>query len=296
MLVARTEISEGLLRAAVTAMRPLARRLLASGVPFGQLESRLRQLFVEIAETEFVLPDRRQTDSRIALLTGLNRKEVKRLRSTDTAVAGPTSFSRNLATSLISRWMSGPHTIDRNGRPLPLPYQAPRGPCFVKLAQQTTADVAPRALLDGLVGAGAAELRNENLVVLKTDAYIPKRGEAEKLAMLAEDPPELIETILHNILGDGAELRLQQKAAYDNLGSNALATVREQLRREGERFIRRLNGLLARHDRDRNPKASGGERRYAGLGVYYFEAPAPPARHPVRPRKPRKTRKKGSTV
>jgi hypothetical protein len=265
--------------------------MLAAGVPFGRLEARLRQLFVELADTEFALPDRRQTDSRIALLTGINRKEVKRLRGAAIGTAGPASFSRNLAANLISRWMTGARTTDRSGRPLPLPYQAARGPSFVRLAQQTTADVAPRALLDGLVGAGAAEMRDDKTVVLKADAYVPKRGESEKLAMLAEDPPELIETILHNILDDGADLRLQRKAAYDNLGSAGLATVREQLRREGERFIQRLNRLLARHDRDRNPKAPAGERRYAGLGVYYFEADAPPDRHTPPP-----TAKKGAST
>jgi hypothetical protein len=255
----------------------------------------LRQLFVELADTEFALPDRRQTDSRIALLTGINRKEVKRLRgAADGGTTGPASFSRNLAANLISRWMTGARTTDRSGRPLPLPYQAARGPSFVRLAQQTTADVAPRALLDGLIGAGAAEIRDDKTVLLRADAYVPKRGETAKLAMLAEDPPELIETILHNILDDGADLRLQRKAAYDNLGSEGLAAVREQLRREGERFIQRLNRLLARHDRDRNPKAPAGDRRYAGLGVYYFEAEGPPPRRT--PPKPMPKTKKGATT
>jgi hypothetical protein len=276
VLVAATDLGEGLLRAAAAALRPLVRRLLAAGVPFGLLEARLRALFVEIAEgAEFALPDRPQTDSRIALLTGINRKEVRRLRAADETVSGPSSFSRNLATSLVSRWMSDPRATDRAGRPIPIPYRAARGPSFVKLAAATTADVAPRALLDGLVGAGAAEIRDRGMVALRTDAYVPRRGKSEGLAMLADDPPELIDTILHNVLGEGDDLRLQRKVSYDNLGSDALRTVRAELRREGERFIRRVNRLLARHDRDRNPKAAGGERRYAGLGLYYFEAPAP---------------------
>lgn len=279
MLVAGTELGEGILRAAVAALRPLVRRLLIAGVPFGLLEARLRALFVELADgSDFALPNRPQTDSRIALLTGINRKEVKRLRAADDSVRGPASFSRNLATSLVSRWMSDPRATDRAGRPIPIPYRAARGPCFVKLAAETTGDVAPRALLDGLVSAGAAEIRDRKMVALRTDAYVPRRGKAEGLAMLAEDPAELIETILHNVLAETDDLRLQRKVSYDNLGSDGLRAVRNELRREGERFIRRVNRLLARRDRDRNPKAPGGERRYAGLGLYYFEAPAPTGR------------------
>jgi hypothetical protein len=47
------------------------------------------------------------------------------------------------------------------------------------------------------------------------------------------------------------------------------------MRREGERFLARIERALARYDRDRNPRAPGGARHYAGVGVYYFERPMP---------------------
>ncbi len=268
--------NEDLLWAAAQILRPVVRQLLALGMPFGRLEARLRELFVEVADTEFALPARRQTDSRVSLLTGINRKEVRRIRSAELQ-AGPRSFTMNYTTSVVSRWLTNPQTCDRSGRPRPLPYQAERGPSFMKLAREVTADLAPRVLLDELVRSGAAQLREDNLVVLKGDAYIPKADIAEKLQILAEDPPELIETILRNTFGDSPELLLQRKVYYDNLGSEAARQIRAEMRREGERFLRRVNRLLARHDRDRNPKAAGGERYYAGLGLYFFEASGRPS-------------------
>src|SRR6266542_2615269 len=88
---------------------------------------------------------------------------------------------------------------------------------------------------------------------------------------ISEDPAELVETILRNILVEERERLLQRKVYFDNLGSDAATRVRAEVRREGERFLRRMNRLLARYDRDRNPKAPGGERHYAGLGVYFFD-------------------------
>ena len=70
-----------LIWAASETLRPIVRRLLEMGVPFGALEISLRDLFVRVAESELAAPGRRQTDSRIALVTGINRKEVKRIRS-----------------------------------------------------------------------------------------------------------------------------------------------------------------------------------------------------------------------
>ena len=105
-------------------MRPLVRRLLSLGVPFGQIELSLRELFVEVAEKDLAAPGQRQTDSRIALVTGINRKEVKRIRSSEgSGVEAPRVFSMNHATSLISRWMSDPKTTDRKGRPQRFPIR-----------------------------------------------------------------------------------------------------------------------------------------------------------------------------
>ena len=106
-----SELGERLIAAAAQVLEPLVQRLLATGVPFGQLEARLRELFVAVAEAEFALADRRQTDSRISLLTGINRKDVRRIRSLDTGAA-PRIFSRNLVASLISPWVADPRTSD----------------------------------------------------------------------------------------------------------------------------------------------------------------------------------------
>jgi uncharacterized protein DUF6502 len=266
--------TDELIFAAAKILGPLIKRLLARGVPFGRLEARLRELFVEIAEAEFALPGRRQTDSRVSLLTGINRKEVRRIRAAE-KTEGPGSFGMNYITSLISRWLTDPQTTDGAGRPRPLPYQAPRGPSFMKLARKVTADLAPGILLDELVRSGAVELRPDDVAVLRSDAYVPKHEPAEKLAILAEDPAELVETVLRNIFDEGSSRLLQRKVYYDNLGGDGTARIRAEMRREGERFLRRVNRLLARYDRDRNPSAPGGERLYAGLGVYFFEKASP---------------------
>jgi hypothetical protein len=270
--VSSNETADGLLRGAAEALRPLVQRMLASGVPFGLLEARLRELVVQVAEQEFTLDGRRQTDSRIALISGINRKEVRRIRSRRPEPSRLPSFGRNQAAGLISRWRADPRATDRAGRPKPIPYKAARGPSFVKLAEQVTVDLPARAILDELVRTGAAELRDDDWVVPKSDAYVPKLGRAEKLGMLAEDPADLVETMLRNIFEEVSEPLLQRRVSYDNIGAEGVGTLRRQVRSAAEGFLRRVDRLLANYDRDRNPKAPGGERHVAGLGVYYFES------------------------
>jgi hypothetical protein len=266
-----SDLTDRLIWAATKALRPIVKRLLEMGVPYGALETGLRELFVQVAESHLVSPTKRRTDSSIALVTGINRKEVKRIRSADSRLAMPRSFGINQATALISRWRSDPKTIDGRGRPLPLPYSSARGPSFTKLARKVTGDLAPRVLLNELVRSGAVQTSRDELLVLRTAAYVPKLKESG-IQILGEDTGELAETILRNSLSDRGERLLQRKVYYDNLGSQAAARVRLRMRREGERFLRRIDRILSSYDRDRNPKAPDGERLYAALGVYFFES------------------------
>jgi hypothetical protein len=267
------EAADGLLAGAAETLRPIVRRLLAAGVPFGLLESRLRKLVIEVADEDFALAGRRQTDSRISLITGINRKEVRRIRSQSPEAERVPSFGRNQAAGLISRWRADPRATDRAGRPKPIPYKAARGPSFVQLVEHVTVDLPARAILDELVRTGAAEVRRDGWVVLKSDAYVPKLGRAEKLAMLREDPADLIETMLRNIFEEVSEPLLQRRVSYNNVGAEGVAKLRRRVRSAAETFLRGIDKLFAKYDRDRNPKAPAGERQLAGLGVYYFESP-----------------------
>jgi hypothetical protein len=292
--VPRDDADVSLLRAVAAVLRPLVRRLFAQGIRYGRVEARLRELFVEIAEEELRKVGQAPTASAVSLLAGINRKALRRMRSNEPTrgIRASASFHRNAAASLIGLWLADETTTDRQGRPIALPYQAGRGPSFESLARTVTSDVAPGSLLKDLVRSGAVRTTEDEHVVLLADSYGPTAGQPEKLEMLAEDPVELLDTMLHNIFAAGDERLLQRKVFFDNIGSHGAAAARRDMRRAGERFLKEVARRLAKYDRDRNPRAPSGERRYAGVGVYYFESPMQPASEAVSEpspvRKPRK--------
>ena len=55
-------------------LRPLVRLCIRSGMTFPALAQLLRELFVNVAEHDFALEGKEQTDSRVSLLTGIHRK------------------------------------------------------------------------------------------------------------------------------------------------------------------------------------------------------------------------------
>jgi hypothetical protein len=253
-------------------LRRVVRHLITQGITQPALAQMLKEIYLEVAEAEFALPFKRQTDSRLALVTGLNRKEISRLRRSRRALRASVSVEDNLVTHVIGRWMAGPPYAAADGRPRRLPYESVRANAasFARLVRDLSVDIPVRSVLDELLRVGAVALLPQGDVELRQEAYIPGEDIAGKLTLLGTDPAELFDTIMHNIEHPEAP-RLQRKVAYDNIGADALDEIRAAARRAGEDFMRTANALLAAHDRDRTPHAPGGRRMRVVLATYYFE-------------------------
>jgi len=253
-------------------LRPVVRQLVAYGVTYPAFDQMIRELYVETAEHDFVLSHKRLTDSRVSLMTGLNRKEIARLRHGPRTAAATVEVEDTAVTRVIGRWMGGPPYSDSRGRPRPLPYESTRSRAatFSRLVRERGLDVPVRSILDELIRTDVAEIDDAGIVHLKQEANVPAGDLEGKLTLLASDPGELFSTIVNNV-ENPEKPWLQRKVVYDNIGADALETLRESARATGEEFIRRSNVLLSANDRDRNPDAPGGDRSRVVLGVYYYE-------------------------
>ncbi len=118
---------------------------------------------------------------------------------------------------------------------------------------------------------GAVARLDDGSVELLTRGYIPRDSKADKLGILGTDVAHLLATIDHNVHSTDAEPRFQRKVAYDNLPTEALATLRRLSADEAQRLLERIDRWMAENDRDTNPDTRGTGRKRAGVGIYYFE-------------------------
>lgn len=266
------KIPDALERAVVALLRPLVRLVLKRGMAFGQFAELLKRAYVEAAEEDFTVPGRKLTISRVAVLTGLTRKEASRLMQAEPSVSESQARRRvNRAARVVSAWAVDAAFRDASGAPAELPFDASEGPTFARLVALHGADVPPRAVLDELLRVGAVVRLDDGRIHLVERAYIPAGDEAAKLEILGTDVADLIASIEHN-LDPAATVRFfQRKVAYDNLPADYLPALRALLAERGQALLETLNDDMARHDRDVAAVASDAPRRRAMVGIYYFE-------------------------
>ncbi|HEY5603665.1 MAG TPA: DUF6502 family protein [Gammaproteobacteria bacterium] len=251
-------------------LRPLCRLLLRNGIPYGAFTDIAKRAYVDIAMSEFEVPGKKATISRASTITGLSRKEIKRVMSMDDRDDSDMVARYNRAARVVYGWVHDAAYSAAQGETADLAFEN-SGTSFSSLVKTYSGDVPPRAILDELLKVGVVEKTSEGKYRLLERAYIPKAGEAQKLALLGRDVAGLIATMDANIHGLNEKPFFQRKVFYDNLPQEALPKLRALLADRGQQLLEFLDQWMATHDRDVNPDAEGTGRKAAGIGVYYFE-------------------------
>jgi len=253
-------------------LRPLVRILLRNGISYGTFADLAKGVYIDVARQEFSIEDRKQSTSRVSILTGLSRKEVSRVGKLQRPSDQGSAERYNRAARVIAAWLREPDFIDGEGQPAILPMSG-MGATFSELVRRFSGDVPARAIRDELMRVGALEQLADGRFRLLARAYIPKISEIDKIHILGTDVRHLISTIDHNLRPNVSEPFFQRKVAYDNLPQEVLPQFRRLTVRKAQALLENMDRWLARHDRDTNPAVAGTDRNRAGIGIYYFEEP-----------------------
>lgn len=251
-------------------LRPLVKILLRNNVPHQTLAEWAKQAYVEVAQSEFGIAGKKQTVSRIAILTGLTRKEVQRLLNQPDNAPQATGEEYHRAARVITGWVRDPDFGDGKGHPHPLRIDA-KGASFTELVKRYSGDMPVRAMLDELLRVGAVKQLKDGRICLLARGYVPQKSPAEKLAILGSDTADLIATIDYNLYEKPAKPRVQRKVMYDNVPVEAAKEFEILAAAQSQELLEALDRWLSHRDRDVNPASKGTGRVRVGLGLYQFE-------------------------
>lgn len=266
----KQDAKHALLAAVLKLLQPLIRILLRNGIPFGTFADLAKYVYVKVAMEEFGLPNRKQTASRVSIITGLTRKEVSRIQGLSEIENEETIERYNRAARVVSGWVRDSRFLDSSGQPAVLPVEG-NGVSFSELVRHFSGDMPVRAVLDELDRVGVIDRLPDGRIRLLTRAYIPAKSDDDKLGILGTDVRDLICTIDNNITREADQRLLQRKVSYDNLPDDIIPEFRKLSAQKGQSLLEELDDWLSQHDRDNNPSVSGTGRHRAGIGIYYFE-------------------------
>ena len=266
------EYLKPLLGAVIRLLRPLVLILLRNGVSFQSFSDLAKWVYVDVATKDFCIKGRKQSISRVSVVTGLSRKEVLRVKQIAKPDDRESCEKYNRAARVIAAWRRESDFTDEKGKPIPLPLAGP-GATFSALVKRFSGDIPVRATLDELIRINAVQLLKDGQVCLIERSFIPQNIDADKFHILGKDSGHLISTIAHNLDQDQENLFFQREVAYDNLPNEILPKFQKLAAKKAQSLLEGLDKWLAKHDRDVSTTVNGQGRNIAGLGIYYFEEP-----------------------
>jgi hypothetical protein len=270
-----------LLRVLARLLRPLVRLLIQSGVTCPALADLLRGVYIDVARTELLTDPKARTDSRVALLTGIHRKELRKHRVPEDPASIPPIVTR--ASAIIAHWLGAPGYSDATRAPLPLPRGGP-APSFESLVAAVTRDVRARAVLDEWLAQGIVSLDGAGMVRLDVAAFIPPQGSAEgrtaQLFYFARNLHDHLAAAGANLVASGPAPFVDRSLHYDRLSPDAAAQLEAAGRAAAQAMLVDLNrAAITIADAEGATPPPGAFSRRVNVGVYvYIDDDAPQAK------------------
>ena len=259
-----------ILKALRLLLRPLVKLMLHHQITFPTIAKLLKEVFVEVAESDYKLEGKPQTDSRINLLTGVHRRDVKKLRNKAFSYEEDQPTSVTLGGQIISCWYADPKYQDENGMPLPLPRLKRNGGeiSFEALVRSINKNIRPRAILDELTRLNIVHICATDNVNLNVDSFVPKKDLQEKAFYLGLNLHDHIAVCTHNLCHQEQAPMLERCLYYDKLTPDDLDLLMQAAEKKGMECLRELNQLALKRQTESASKENAQYR--FNMGVYFL--------------------------
>ncbi len=234
-------ISSILLKAVDWLARPLVRLLIARGITYPQFRDLLKHTYIKVAEEELQNSGKGVSDSRLFILTGVHRKDIKRLRQQSQGDVAENCEMASLGGSIMARWTATPDYLDAAGQPRCLSrHDEPGLPGFDSLVTAISKDVRPRAILDEWLRLGVVSLDDDGLICLNQQAFVPGQDFAEQSFFLARNVHDHLAACAHNMLQQDQPM-LERSVYYAALSQDSVLQLQQLAQTEAEQLLQKIN-------------------------------------------------------
>ena len=246
-------------------LEPVVLLLLKSGLTWREFSDLAKAKFVQVATEEFGIRGRPTNASRVSILTGLDRRDVRKLRLalTHRRAVDPGFMSK--PSQVLDGWFHDPEFLAASGRPRDLEMEGDKV-SFTALVRRYAPGIPPVAMVKELKAARAiANVGDTKLRVLKR-AYIPRELNADHIRLWGSVLKDIGTTWEHNLTRTSEQRsRFERRAINLRIDRKAIPEFQSFLEQEGMAFLERVDDWLSAHE------ARDGDGARLGAGLYYIE-------------------------
>lgn len=266
----KSVLKEHIIRSCRYLLLPVVRFLLKHGVTWSEFAEVSKEAYVAVARQDHGLQGRPTNNSRVAMLTGLSRREVAnvrdRLLDRDESAA---SLHGNRISQILSGWHSDTEFTDELGHPKDLPDTGPTG-SLPSLLKRYAGDLPHRAIRKEMLQRGLiAELDDTHLRVLKRD-YVYSKLDPEIVRQMGIALHDHAATLEHNLDEARASApRFEGMAENARMSPKAFKTFQDFVQSRGYAFLEEIDTWLSRNQIDEQESADARTVRL-GVGAYFI--------------------------
>jgi hypothetical protein len=251
---------------------PLVRILLRQGVSYAEFSEVAKAVYVEIALKDFKVAGRRATKTRLAVMTGLTRKEIKRVIDDAQKERFELKISYNRLGRVLVGWHTDPDFTGPYGLPLELQYESasPIDVSFAVLVKKHSGDMSPRSILDELIRVNAVKETDAGWFRVLRREYIPEAQGVHNFERVGNVIRNFINTIEFNMLKqESGKGRFERAAvADDGIRSQDLPKFDAFLREKCQALLEEIDNWLT--NLPRPDKNRGDQVIRTGIGMFHY--------------------------
>jgi len=268
----RNEPKSALLRSCRHLLAPIVRMLLAGSVTWAEFAELAKEVYVHVARRDYGLQGRPTNSVRVAMLTGLSRREVGRVKHVLEGEAPRAPAPLDRISQLLSGWHQDPEFVTESGEPRPL-TRAGETASIEALLRRYAGDMPHGAVLKELEKLGLVA-REGDVYSVTARNYVRGTGDPDRIRQAGVALHDHAETIAHNV--DAARTgaaRFERMATTIGLPRRELAEFEAFVEARGQALLEEVDAWLTQHSIGDGAAMAEADRSTVrcGVGIYLIQ-------------------------
>ena len=242
-----------------TLLRPVVRLMIALGFNARDFMEVAKTVYTEVATEEYGKRGRNANISRVALLTGLTRREVTRLRKVSSHDPLDLGDPMVPVGRVLSAWHQDPRYLDATGQPRELSVK----PTFVDLVNEHRGDIPTMTIIRELEEHGSIDIRGGRARV-RSRYFMPFELDSQAIERFGRVMGDMGSSITGNLLEpDREQAVFEGRAVNELVAGSAADAFRKYLDRRAMDFLEEVDDWLSDHSALESDEAAR-----LGVGIY----------------------------